>query len=148
MRHLEDFLICCVFISKAQFVKNVWMFVKYVEWKFTLYTFLKMHLIFCLINLNKSFLKSKWCQILWDTLYVATFWKMLLLTTLQLQKQIALNETTQTNRTSHPTPHLGPLRKKMHEVCILTLYVKIKNKQNPKTLNVCFCFMINLSLLC
>lgn len=40
------------------------MFVKFFEWKFTTYTFLKMHSIFKNIISVKSYSKSKWCKIL------------------------------------------------------------------------------------
>lgn len=59
----------CVFRNTAQFFKTTWKFMKFVEWKFTSYTFIKRHLIFCYINLIKSYSKSKWYQISWDTLY-------------------------------------------------------------------------------
>lgn len=48
-----------VFINNAQFVIIVWMLVKFIEWKFTLYTLMKMQMIFCSIDLIKSYWKSK-----------------------------------------------------------------------------------------
>lgn len=62
-------LFCCVFKTNAQFVKNLRMFVKFVDWKFTSYTVMEMSFIFCKINFIRSYLKIKWYQILLDTLY-------------------------------------------------------------------------------
>lgn len=61
-----------VFINHTQFVKHLCMFVKFFEWKFTTYTFLKMHSIFKNIISVKSYSKSKWCKIWLGTLYLCS----------------------------------------------------------------------------
>lgn len=41
-----SFSFCCVFTNNAQFVRNIWMYVKFVDWKFTSYTVMITPLIF------------------------------------------------------------------------------------------------------
>lgn len=71
-RHFDALSIYVVFLKTIliEFVKSLWMFVKFVKWKFTSYTIMRMLFIFCFIILIKSYLKSKCYQIFWDTLYL------------------------------------------------------------------------------